>query len=149
MNNFSIVKLIIPFLIFKYNFIDQRQSISVQKTEIKMNTGINWEAEHRQTLLQSRSTIERSNQSVARSQAIANETEQIGTEVITELSGQRESLLRAKDRLVQTEQGLDKTQKIMRAMKMRILTNKFVLILIILLEIGILVIAVYIKYFRK
>ncbi|XP_033216832.1 vesicle transport through interaction with t-SNAREs homolog 1B [Belonocnema kinseyi] len=114
-----------------------------------MNPNINWEAEHHQTLLQSRGALERSNQSVARSQAVAYETEQIGTEVIAELGGQRDSLLRAKERLSQTDQGLDRTQKIMRTMKRRVLTNKFVLILIILLEISILVLIIYMKFFRK
>ncbi|XP_043471507.1 vesicle transport through interaction with t-SNAREs homolog 1B [Leptopilina heterotoma] len=114
-----------------------------------MNPAINWEAEHRQTLLQSRSALERSNQSVIRSQVIARESEQIGTEVITELGEQRESLLRAKERLSQTDQGLDKTQKIMRTMKRRILTNKFVLIVIIVLEIAILGFIIYIRFFKR
>ncbi|XP_051160907.1 vesicle transport through interaction with t-SNAREs homolog 1B [Leptopilina boulardi] len=110
---------------------------------------INWEAEHRQTLLQSRSALERSNQSVVRSQAVARESEQIGTEVITELGGQRESLLRAKERLSQTDQDLDRTKKIMRTMKRRVLQNKFVLIIIIILEITILGIIIYMRFFKK
>lgn len=110
---------------------------------------MNWEGEHRQTLLQSRSVLERSNQSVVRSQVIARESEQIGTEVIAELSEQRESLLRAKERLSQTDQSLDRTRKIMCTMKIRVLTNKFVLVTIIVLEIAILAIIIYIKFFKK
>ncbi|OXU22716.1 hypothetical protein TSAR_011327 [Trichomalopsis sarcophagae] len=106
-------------------------------------------ADQRRVLLESRAAIERGNQSVAKSQAIAIETEQIGTEVIGELGEQRETLLRAKSRLNQTDQELDKSKKILNTMKKRILTNKFVLILIILLEIAILGCTVYIKYFEK
>jgi vesicle transport through interaction with t-SNAREs protein 1 len=100
-------------------------------------------------LLDSRAAIERSNQSVAKSQAIAIQTEQIGTEVVSELGEQRESLLRAKSRIIQTDQELDKSKRILITMKKRVLTNKFVLILIILLELAILGSTVYIKFFKK
>ncbi|XP_011504153.1 PREDICTED: vesicle transport through interaction with t-SNAREs homolog 1B [Ceratosolen solmsi marchali] len=100
-------------------------------------------------LLDSRAAIERSNQSVAKSQAISIQTEQIGTEVISELGEQRESLLRTKSRIIETDQELNKSNKILITMKKRILTNKLVLILIILLEIAILGCTVYIKFFKK
>lgn len=105
--------------------------------------------QQRRVLMDSRAAIERSNQSVAKSQAIAIETEQIGTEVISELGGQRETLLRAKSRLTDADQELDKSRKILNTMKKRILTNKFVLILIILLEVGILGSVIYLKFFAR
>lgn len=114
-----------------------------------MNSVTDWEAEHRRTLLASRATLERSAGSVARSQQVAADTEQIGTEVVTELGTQRETLLRAKRRLSQTDQELTKTQKIIRTMTKRVLTNKFILIIIIVLEIGILAATVYLKFFKK
>lgn len=113
-----------------------------------MNFGINWEEEHRRTLLEGNAALERSSQSVARSQALAIESEQIGTEVISELGGQRERLLRAKRRLSQTDEELDKTRRILNVMQRRVLMNKFVLILIILLEIAILGVIVYLKFFH-
>ncbi|XP_015519438.1 vesicle transport through interaction with t-SNAREs homolog 1B [Neodiprion pinetum] len=114
-----------------------------------MNSATDWEAQHRQTLLESRATLERSASSVARSQRIAAETEQVGTEVVAELGEQRETLLRAKRRLSQTDQELTKTQKVLRTMTRRVLTNKFILVLIIILEVGILAAVVYLKFFRK
>ncbi|XP_012251360.1 vesicle transport through interaction with t-SNAREs homolog 1B [Athalia rosae] len=113
-----------------------------------MNSAIDWDSEHRRTLLDSRATLERSGSSVIRSQRIAVDTEQIGTEVIADLGEQRETLLRAKRRLSQTDQELTRTQRILRAMTRRVLTNKFILILIILLELGILTAVVYLKFFR-
>lgn len=103
-----------------------------------MNFGVNWEAEHRRVLLGGNAVLERSAQSVARSQAVAAENEQIGTEVISELGEQRERLLRAKRRLSQTDEELNRTRKILNAMRVKVLTNKAVLILIILLELIIL-----------
>lgn len=113
-----------------------------------MNFGVNWEEEHRRTLLESNAVLDRSSQSLARSQAAAIESEQIGTEVISELGGQRERLLSAKRRLSQTDEELHKTRRILNVMRRRVLMNKFVLILIILLEVAILGIIVYLKYFR-
>ncbi|XP_066591911.1 uncharacterized protein [Prorops nasuta] len=89
----------------------------------KMSFGIDWNAEHRQTLLESNAVLERGSQSLQRSQAIASETEQIGTEVINELGGQRERLLNAKHRLSETDQELDRTRRILNTMRIRIIGN--------------------------
>ncbi|EFN70891.1 Vesicle transport through interaction with t-SNAREs-like protein 1B [Camponotus floridanus] len=114
-----------------------------------MNFGVDWEAEQRRVLLDSNATLQRSAQSVARSQVIAAENEQIGTEVISELGEQRERLLRAKRRLSQTDEELNKARKILVVMRVKVLTNKIVLILIILLELVILGITIYLKFFHK
>lgn len=114
-----------------------------------MDFGINWEEEHRRTLLEGNAVLARSVQSVARSQIAAAENEQIGTEVISELGGQRERLLRAKRRLSQTDEELNKARRILNIMRRGVLMNKFVLILIILLEVAILGIIVYLKFFHS
>lgn len=114
-----------------------------------MNFGVDWEAEQRRVLLDSNTTLQRSAQSVARSQVIAAENEQIGTEVISELGEQRERLLRAKRRLSQTDEELNKARKILVVMRVKVFTNKIVLILIILLELVILGITIYLKFFHK
>ncbi|XP_032663204.1 vesicle transport through interaction with t-SNAREs homolog 1B-like [Odontomachus brunneus] len=113
-----------------------------------MNFGMDWEAEHRRVLQDGNAALERSAQSVARSQAVAAESEQVGTEVISELGEQRERLLRAKRRLSQTDEELNKTRKILNVMRVRVLTNKIVLIFIILLEVTIIGIIVYLKFFH-
>ncbi|XP_077258030.1 vesicle transport through interaction with t-SNAREs 1b [Temnothorax americanus] len=114
-----------------------------------MNFGVDWETEHRRILLDGNAALERSARSVARSRAVAAESEQIGTEVISELGEQRDRLLRAKRRLSQTDEELNKTRKILNVMRLKVLTNKIVLILIILLELVILGIIVYMKFFHK
>lgn len=112
-----------------------------------MNYGVDWDAENRQTLLAGRAVLDRTSQSVQRSQVVAHETEQIGREVVAELGGQRETLLRAKTRLTETDQELDISKRTMRMINKRVLTNKIVLIMIILLEIGIIALTVYLKFF--
>lgn len=113
-----------------------------------MDFNVDWESENRRTLLEGRAALERTAQSVARSQRVAVETDQIGAEVISELSGQRETLLRAKGRLSQTDEELDRVRRVLKVMRVKVLTNKFALITIILLEIAILGITVYLKFFK-
>ncbi|XP_034943102.1 vesicle transport through interaction with t-SNAREs homolog 1A [Chelonus insularis] len=114
-----------------------------------MNYGIDWDAEQRQTLLDTRATLQRTSESVLRSQTVAVETEQIGQEVITELGVQRESLLRTKRRLSETDQELAISRKMMRLITRGVLTNKIVLILIIIMEICILSLTIYLRFIHK
>lgn len=103
---------------------------------------------NRRTLLAGVATLEESNASIARSNQIAVETEQIGTEVISDLHGQRETLLRARDRLTNADDDLGRSRHILKKMGHHILYNKIILILIIILEACILGGTVYIKYFK-
>uniref|UniRef100_A0A6V7KNZ0 t-SNARE coiled-coil homology domain-containing protein n=1 Tax=Bracon brevicornis TaxID=1563983 RepID=A0A6V7KNZ0_9HYME len=114
-----------------------------------MNFGVDWDAEQRQTLLEGQASIARASQSVARSQRVAAETEQLGREVINELGTQRETLLGAKRRLEDTDQELNTSRKVMRLITRRVLTNKLALLLIIVLEVAILALTVYLKFFAK
>lgn len=114
-----------------------------------MDSDVDWDSAHRRTLMENLSAMERTSQSLARSQAVAAESEQIGHEAIAELGGQRESLLRAKSRLTDTDQELNRAQRVMNTMKRRILMNKFILILIIIVEIAILISCVYLRFLRK
>ncbi|CAG2161180.1 unnamed protein product [Oppiella nova] len=69
--------------------------------------------------------IERTNDSVLRAQMVSRESESIGHEVISELTEQRESLVRTRDRLDGTNDDLKKTRVLLRSINRRLLTNKF------------------------
>ncbi|XP_051866266.1 vesicle transport through interaction with t-SNAREs homolog 1B isoform X2 [Pristis pectinata] len=106
-------------------------------------------ASQRALLLQGTDSLNRASQSIDRSHRIAAETDQIGSEIIEELGEQREQLERSKDRLINTGENLSRSRKILRAMSRRIMTNKLLLGIIILLEVAILGAVVYLKFFRK
>jgi vesicle transport through interaction with t-SNAREs protein 1 len=112
-------------------------------------SGLSWEDETRRTVLEGRAILERTADSLARSQNTAAETERVGEEVVSELSAQRETLLRSRQRLADTDQELSRTHVLLRKMKLHVLTNKIILIVIILLEICILAAVCYMKFFRK
>ncbi|XP_045162032.1 vesicle transport through interaction with t-SNAREs homolog 1B-like [Mercenaria mercenaria] len=105
------------------------------------------EASQRSRLVQGHQSLNRASESIARSHQIAAETEEIGTETLVELGRQREVLTRTKDRLHDTDANLGKSRKILKTMAMRMMTNKMILIVIILLELGILGGVVYWKFF--
>jgi len=102
-----------------------------------------------QSLSRGISILERTNESVMRSEMVARETESIGTEVIGELGEQRESLVRTRERLDGTNDDLKKTRVLLRSINRRLLTNKCLLIFIILLEIAIILIIVYMRFIKK
>ncbi|XP_057714804.1 vesicle transport through interaction with t-SNAREs homolog 1B [Corythoichthys intestinalis] len=107
------------------------------------------EQSQRALLLQGTESLNNATQSIQRSQRIAAETEHIGTDIIQELGEQREQLDRTRDRLVNTGENLSRTRKILRSMSRRLVTNKLLLAVIILMELAILGGVVYLKFFRR
>lgn len=109
----------------------------------------NHEEENRRIVVEGRAVLERTGESIARSNQIAIETENIGTEVVSELHEQRETLLRAKNRLTNADEQLDTTKNILRKMGRNVLYNKIILLLIIILELVILITVAYLKFKPK
>ncbi|XP_060938590.1 vesicle transport through interaction with t-SNAREs homolog 1B [Limanda limanda] len=103
----------------------------------------------RTLLLQGTECLNNASQSIERSQRIAVETENIGADIIEELGEQREQLDRTRSRLVTTGENLSRSRKILRAMSRRLMTNKLLLSVIIIMELAILGAVVYLKFFRK
>ncbi|XP_077394681.1 vesicle transport through interaction with t-SNAREs homolog 1B [Festucalex cinctus] len=103
----------------------------------------------RALLLQGTESLNNASQSIERSQRLAAETEHIGTDIIEELGGQREQLDRTRDRLVNTGENLSRSRKILRSMSRRLMTNKLLLAVIILMELAILGAVVYLKFFHR
>jgi len=112
------------------------------------NQPTNLVAGQRSRLHQTNSILERTSGSIARSQQVAVETEQIGNEIITEMGDQRDSLLRTREHLSGTDANLMQSRKILKTMYIRVMTNKMILVFIILLELGILAGVVYWKFFK-
>uniref|UniRef100_A0A667YTM8 Vesicle transport through interaction with t-SNAREs 1B n=1 Tax=Myripristis murdjan TaxID=586833 RepID=A0A667YTM8_9TELE len=119
---------------------DERQGEAEEVTHLQSQRAL---------LLQGTESLNNATKSIERSQRIAAETDQIGTDVIEELGEQREQLERARNRLVNTGENLSRSRKILRAMSRRLMTNKLLLAVIILMELAILGAVVYLKFFRK
>nr|CAI5851569.1 unnamed protein product [Callosobruchus analis] len=79
------------------------------------------EERNRQLILEGTRILERTGESIVRSEQIAVETETVGNEVISELGQQRESLLRTRDRLENANTQLDYTKSVLKKMGRNIL----------------------------
>lgn len=99
------------------------------------DSNYDWQDHNRRMVVEGRQILERTSASLARSNQVSIDTENIGTEVITELDEQRESLLRSQRRLDDANADLSKSSAILRAMKRNFFYNKLALILIIALEV--------------
>ena len=88
-------------------------------------------------------------ESLARSTQIAIETEQIGTNVLSELHGQGEQLRRTTERLDDTSVALSKSRKLLNKLSNGIFYNKFLLVIIIVLELISLGGVIYWKFIAK
>jgi SNARE protein len=78
-----------------------------------------------------------------------DETEHIGIGVNSRLLQQREQIERTQGNLDDTEDSLARSKKILSRMGRRVLTDKCIQYLIILIELGIIAMIVWLKWFRK
>lgn len=100
-------------------------------------------------MLEGTQVLERTGESLARSHQIAIETENIGNEVINELGEQREALLRTRNHLENANEQLNNAKTVTKKMARDLVYNKILLICIIIMELVILIILSYLKFFRK
>ena len=100
-------------------------------------------------LAQGTAILEKTSQSIMRATQVAQESEAIGSEVVSELGVQRENLVRTRDRITDANQDLKKSHVVIRSINRRLLTNKFLLIVIIIMELAILLALVYLKFIKK
>lgn len=108
-----------------------------------------WTESNRNTVRAGTQALKQTAESLARSERVALETAEAGTSIISELRTQTESLERAKTNLNRMNDRLTQSRKIISVLYKRVFTNKFIVILIIILEIAILGSVVYLKFFKK
>ena len=72
-----------------------------------------------------------------------------GNVIISDLGSQRETLERTRARLGEAGEDLSRSRRVLRRMYTNVVSNKIILIVIILVEIGILAGVIYWKYIKK
>jgi len=94
-------------------------------------------------------SLERGSQSVARSERVAAETDEVGIQIIGDLDDQRETLIRTKEKLKETDSDLSRSRRILNNMAIKVATNKLLLVVIIILELAIIGAVVYLRFIKK
>ena len=119
----------------------------------KLQSRLKLEHQHEQqsiSLMTSEDEILQStSQSLARSQQVALESEDVGNEILTDLGVQREALERTRVRLQETDAELSRSKRILRKMYFGVIQNKALLIVVIVVEVCILLALIYSKYIKK
>lgn len=83
-------------------------------------------ADQRQQLLAGQESLERSSERLRESQRIANETESIGANILTDLRGQREQIVNSRNTLTEADNYVDKSLRTLRSMARRMAANKII-----------------------
>jgi len=102
--------------------------------------------EQRQQLLSGTDKLDRSTQRLRASQALANETEQIGASTLANLHGQRETIQHTTDVLLESEGYVDRSVKTLRGMARRMATNRIITIAIITVLVLLIFAVIYSKF---
>lgn len=100
----------------------------------------------RERLLGNKNLVDTAGDSLQRTTYTLHETTEIGSQTHNQLIQQREQLIKQRDTLDDTNQYLNRSKKVIQRMKRRLVTNKLITYFIILLEIGLLLMIAYIKY---
>ncbi|KAI1497403.1 t-SNARE [Biscogniauxia marginata] len=100
----------------------------------------------RQQLLAGTDRLDRSTQRLRSSQALANETEQIGAATLADLHGQRERIQHTGAVLYESEGYVDRSVKTLRGMARRMATNRVITIAIITVLVLLILAVIYSKF---
>jgi len=80
---------------------------------------------------------------------LAHETEELGVDTLVDMKKQREQLEKARDRLDEVDSNVTRARQVLAAMSRRVVTNKLILLFIILILTAAIAIVVYFKWIRK
>ncbi|KAI1631933.1 t-SNARE [Biscogniauxia mediterranea] len=108
--------------------------------------GADAQLEQRQQLLAGTDRLDRSTQRLRASQALANETEQIGAATLADLHGQRERIQHTGAMLYESEGYVDRSVKTLRGMARRMATNRVITIAIITVLVILILAVIYSKF---
>lgn len=93
--------------------------------------------------------LRRTNERLARTEVVCQESEAIATDTLDELANQRESLTRTRGGLQGANEQLSQTHSNLKSIYINLSTNKLLLMAIILAELVIIGCQVYIKFFKN
>uniref|UniRef100_F1L828 Vesicle transport through interaction with t-SNAREs homolog 1A n=1 Tax=Ascaris suum TaxID=6253 RepID=F1L828_ASCSU len=94
-------------------------------------------------LIENTERLERTSRRLQDTYRMVVETEQIGAEVLGDLSSQRETISRARDRLREADSDLNRSRKVLSQMIRRIIQNRLLLLVIAVLLLFSLVFIIY------
>lgn len=102
--------------------------------------------EQRQQLLNSHHILNKTNTRLQDAQRMATDTEQMGSQIMSDLRSQRETLEHSRMHLSQADTYLDKSVRTLRTMSRRLVANRFISYAIIAVLILLILLVLYSKF---
>ncbi|XP_003385565.1 PREDICTED: vesicle transport through interaction with t-SNAREs homolog 1B-like [Amphimedon queenslandica] len=100
-------------------------------------------------VLRNTEAMKRATYSVHKAQEISAETDQIADNIVNELGEQRQTLLRTRDRVSGFDAQMNQTRSLLRKIACQTVQNRFILIAVIIVEVLILILVTWLKFFKK
>ncbi|AMD21433.1 HER154Cp [Eremothecium sinecaudum] len=104
------------------------------------------EDDQRQQLLSSHAILQRSGSKLVDATRLANETEDVGNQIMSDLRMQRETLENTRQNLFQADAYIDKSVRTLKSMSRRLVANKFISYAIIAVLILLILLVLYSKF---
>jgi len=105
--------------------------------------------DQRQKVLYGNQKLDETSERIMRAQQTSAKSEEIGAEIIGALEEDREVLERAKRKLGTVNENMDETRWVVLGLARRMVTNKIILIFIILLLLASIAVIIYLKWLKK
>ncbi|CAM0138344.1 t-SNARE VTI1 [Umbelopsis sp. WA50703] len=102
--------------------------------------------DQRSRLLTGTDRLGESSRRLQDSHRLALETENVGINILGTLKGQRETILRSRDTLAESDSNIDRASKTLKGMARRMATNKMITVAIILVLIALIVLIIWSKF---
>ncbi|XP_065834122.1 vesicle transport through interaction with t-SNAREs homolog 1A-like isoform X1 [Oscarella lobularis] len=97
----------------------------------------------RAKLLDNTETLNKGSRRLEEGYKMALETEQIGAQIMDDLSRDRETIIRARERLKDTDGNLSKSSRVLRNMMRRVVQNRVVVAIIVLVLLAVIIVGIY------
>jgi len=104
--------------------------------------------EQRKRLLGTHAVVQDTTRSLENTVQSIEQAVDIGTDTTTQLSSQGDQLRQGLLSIRETDSILDRSRKTLERMRRRLVTNKLITFLIMLIEAGIIALIIYLKYYR-
>lgn len=104
--------------------------------------------DQRQRLLDNTDRLERMGTKLEAGYKIVVETEQIGSDILDNLSSQRETIQKSRNRLREADDDLSKSSRILNSMMRRIMQNRFILMIVAVVMVCVVVVTIYLTASR-
>ncbi|XP_044739361.1 vesicle transport through interaction with t-SNAREs homolog 1A [Chrysoperla carnea] len=105
--------------------------------------------DQKRRLLDNSERIERTGNNLSNSYRVLLETEQVGSQVLQDLSSQRETIQRSRQRLRDTDEELGRSSRVMNSMIIRSIQQRFVVYAVAVVFVGAITLGLYLSFTRK